>query len=215
MALTADNYAALGLKQDADGYFTPIEGFGVYGDDQTPESLAAMSGEDLKGLVLHGSISAQNRANEANTALLAEQLNTTSGYGATARQEITDVFSQERARSTQSLAARGLGSTTADTAAQSGIAGREARAVTRLEESVAAQRLSILGGASYQQPDSAQLFNQMKQAGQAGVGSSPPSTPAPEEALLWGAGGTLANELIKGGIKKIFQPDTVPTPDTG
>jgi len=208
-----DNWASLGLQQDADGYFKPIPGFGVAGGGHTQAELAAMSDDELTGLMLSSSFDAQTKANQANVASLAEQLNLSSGFGETARQEIADVFTQERGRSTQSLAARGLGSTTANDAAQAGIAGREARAVTRLEESVAAQKIAILGGSSFQQPDSSQLYGQMLQAGQAGVGSSPPSTPAWWEGPALGVAGSLATEVGKQWIGGLFKKGGEPTVD--
>jgi hypothetical protein len=201
-----NNYASLGLQQDESGKFTSIPGFGVTGGDHTPESLANMSDEALRGLMLSSAFDAQNQANQANTGSLAEQLNLSSGFGEAARQGIGDVFTQERARSTQSLAARGLGSTTADDAAQAGLAGREARAVTRLEESVAGQKISILGGANFRQPDSNQLYNQMLQSGQSGMGQGAPDQPPWYAGPLLGLGVSAGTELAKAGISSYFAP---------
>ena len=154
-----------------------------------------MSWNQRMGMMTSQMGQAQQQAQQANLGLLSQQLNEVGKLGEAGRQQITDVYGQERARATQSLAARGLGSTTVADAASAGIAGREQRARTGLEERLTGQRLNVLNAASFQQPDMGGFYNQMMQAGAAGLGQKPPKQqewwkgPALGAGLDWLTGG--------------------------
>ena len=220
----ANSYASLGLQQDEQGQFSPIAGFGI-GAMPSAEEISKMSWKDRMGMMTSQMGQSQHMAQQANLGLLSAQLNEVDRLGVAGRQQITDVFSQERGRASQSLAARGLGSTTVGSAMSAGLAGREARARTGLEERLAGQRLNVLNAASFQQPDMGGFYNQMMQAGAAGLGQKPPKQqewwkgPALGAGLDWltkssggsggggmGGGGGQSNlSKIIGGIGGMFK----------
>ena len=189
------SYANLGLQQDAQGQFSPIAGFGI-SEMPSAEEIGNMDWNQRMGLFTTQMGQAQQQAQQANLGLFSQQLNEVGRFGAAGRQQISDVYSQERGRMGQSLAARGLGSTTVGSAMSAGIAGRESRDRTRLEESLGQQRLNVLHAASFQQPDMGSFYNQMMNAGSAGLGQDKPSQPP------WWAGQALGaglNFLTGGG----------------
>lgn len=201
MAVPANNYSQFGLQQDDAGYFSPIPGFGISGTDTSPEALAAMSPDDLRTFMLSSMIKSQESGNQANLGLLATQLNEVGSLGAAGEQQITDVFEQERGRSAMSLQARGLSGTTVVGAESAGLAGRESRARTQFSESLTQQRLGILGGANFQQPNMGQFYGQMLQAGQAGVGQGAANQPPWYAGPALGAGIDIGTTLLKEALK--------------
>ena len=168
----ANSYASLGLQQDEQGQFSPIAGFGI-GAMPSAEEISKMSWKDRMGMMTSQMGQSQHMAQQANLGLLSAQMNEVDRLGVAGRQQITDVFSQERGRASQSLTARGLGSTTVGSAMSAGLAGREARARTGLEERLTGQRLNVLNAASFQQPDMGGFYNQMMQAGACLLYTSP------------------------------------------
>ena len=193
-----NNYASLGLQQDPQGQFSPIAGFGI-GATPSAEDISGMNWNERIGMMTSQMGQAQQQGQQANLGLLSQQLNEVGSLGAAGRQQITDVYGQERARSTQSLAARGLGSTTVTDAASAGIAGREQRARLGLEEGLTQQRLGVLNNANFQQPDMGSFYNQMMQAGSAGLGSDKAKQPP-----WWGGQALGAGLDMLGGGGGLF-----------
>jgi len=171
-----NSYANMGLQQDAQGQFSPIAGFGI-GAMPSADEISEMSWNDRMGLMMSQMGQSQQQGNQANLGLFSSQLNEVGNLGKAGGQQITDVYSQERGRMGQNLASRGLGSTTVGSAMSAGIAGRESRDRTRLEEGLTQQRLNVLNAASFQQPDMGSFYNQMMQAGSAGLGSDKAKQP--------------------------------------
>tara|TARA_R110000824_G_scaffold225667_1_gene413351 strand:+ start:18377 stop:19510 length:1134 start_codon:yes stop_codon:yes gene_type:complete len=204
-----NSYANMGLQQDAQGQFSPIAGFGI-GAMPGAEEISGMNWNDRMGLMMSQMGQAQQQGNQANLGLFASQLNEVGNLGKAGGQQITDVYSQERGRMGQNLASRGLGSTTVGSAMSAGIAGRESRDRTRLEEGLTQQRLNVLNAASFQQPDMGSFYNQMMNAGAAGLGQKKPKQqewwkgPALGAGLdmLTGKGGAGGGML--GGLGKLL-----------
>ena len=182
-----NSYANMGLQQDAQGQFSPIAGFGV-GALPSAEEISGMGWNDRMGVMMSQMGPAQQPAQQANLGLFSSQLNEVGNLGTAGRQQISDVYSQERGRMGQNLASRGLGSTTVGSAMSAGIAGRESRDRTRLEEGLTQQRLNVLNAASFQQPDMGGFYNQMMQAGSAGLGSAKAKQPPWWASQVLGSG---------------------------
>ena len=190
-----NSYANLGLQQDPQGQFSPVAGVGV-GAMPGAEDISGMGWNDRMGMMMSQMGQSQQQAQQANLGLFAQQLNEVGNLGAAGRQQISDVYSQERGRGSQALAARGLGSTTVGSAMSAGIAGRESRDRMQLEEGLTQQRLNVLNAASFQQPDMGGFYSQMMQAGASGLGQKKAKQPP------WWAGQALGTGLdwaTKGG----------------
>ena len=183
-----NSYANLGLQQDPQGQFSPVAGFGV-GAMPGAEDISGMGWNDRMGMMMSQMGQSQQQAQQANLGLFAQQLNEVGNLGAAGRQQISDVYSQERGRGSQALAARGLGSTTVGSAMSAGIAGRESRDRMQLEEGLTQQRLNVLNAASFQQPDMGGFYSQMMQAGASGLGQKKAKQPP------WWAGQALGAGL--------------------